>query len=339
MCHKGTTRRQAEAMLREIEAGVRSGLAPRRSRKATTTVAELCAEWLAGGEGRWTPQTTETRGRFVQKYILPTLGASRADDVEKVQLEAWLEALPIKDSTRGTVRAMVRAAWRWGLERGLVTRDPTVGLKAPKASATIPRYLSWDEYQAALAGAPPDVRDGLVLSVRTGVRAGELLGLYWRDVHEDALVVERSLDRVTGRMKVPKGRRPRRIPLHPDARAVLARRRQEATEARVLPMTYEQWKQACRTALKRAGVNGGPHLLRHTCASWWVQQGGSLMALQRILGHSSIRMTLIYAHLAPDSVEQEAPRVWWHMVPRTDGQQGDKPEVADVSEPSDTAAI
>jgi len=57
-------------------------------------------------------------------------------------------------------------------------------------------------------------------------------------------------------------------------------------------------------------ASGGPHLLRHTFASWWVQASGSLMTLQRILGHASLRMTLIYAHLAPDSVESEAARVW-----------------------------
>jgi len=42
------------------------------------------------------------------------------------------------------------------------------------------------------------------------------------------------------------------------------------------------------------------HTLRHTFASHFVMRGGSLVKLQVILGHASIKMTLRYAHLAPD---------------------------------------
>ena len=42
------------------------------------------------------------------------------------------------------------------------------------------------------------------------------------------------------------------------------------------------------------------HSLRHTCASWLVQRGVSLPIVQAILGHSTVRVTQRYAHLAPD---------------------------------------
>lgn len=45
------------------------------------------------------------------------------------------------------------------------------------------------------------------------------------------------------------------------------------------------------------------HVLRHTFASWFMIKGGNLLSLQRILGHSSIQMTVRYAHLAPDHME------------------------------------
>ncbi|WP_250655034.1 tyrosine-type recombinase/integrase [Alkalimarinus coralli] len=45
------------------------------------------------------------------------------------------------------------------------------------------------------------------------------------------------------------------------------------------------------------------HVLRHTFASYFMINGGNILTLQRILGHSSITMTMRYAHLAPDHLE------------------------------------
>jgi len=60
-------------------------------------------------------------------------------------------------------------------------------------------------------------------------------------------------------------------------------------------------------ALERAGIElpagQSTHVLRHTFASHFVMNGGSLLALQKILGHSSLAMTMRYAHLAPDHMQ------------------------------------
>lgn len=45
------------------------------------------------------------------------------------------------------------------------------------------------------------------------------------------------------------------------------------------------------------------HVLRHTFASHFMMNGGNILALQRILGHSSILQTMVYAHFAPDYLE------------------------------------
>lgn len=45
------------------------------------------------------------------------------------------------------------------------------------------------------------------------------------------------------------------------------------------------------------------HALRHTFASHFIQNGGNILTLQRILGHSSLAMTMRYAHLAPDHLQ------------------------------------
>ncbi|WP_228261177.1 tyrosine-type recombinase/integrase, partial [Klebsiella pneumoniae] len=46
-----------------------------------------------------------------------------------------------------------------------------------------------------------------------------------------------------------------------------------------------------------------PHVLRHTFASHFMMNGGNILVLQRVLGHTDIKMTMRYAHFAPDHLE------------------------------------
>src|SRR5690554_2969728 len=60
---------------------------------------------------------------------------------------------------------------------------------------------------------------------------------------------------------------------------------------------------AFSSALKRSDVilpkGQATHVLRHTFASHFIMNGGDILTLQRILGHSSVVMTMRYAHLSP----------------------------------------
>ena len=50
------------------------------------------------------------------------------------------------------------------------------------------------------------------------------------------------------------------------------------------------------------------HSLRHTFATRWVLRGGDIFKLQKILGHQSIQMTMMYAHLAPEAFAADLDR-------------------------------
>lgn len=63
---------------------------------------------------------------------------------------------------------------------------------------------------------------------------------------------------------------------------------------------------AFRCAYERCGFQTPgqlTHILRHTFASHYMMGGGDILTLQRILGHSSITMTMRYAHLSPEHLE------------------------------------
>ncbi len=65
---------------------------------------------------------------------------------------------------------------------------------------------------------------------------------------------------------------------------------------------------AFRDAIGRTGIElpAGQltHVLRHTCASHFMMDGGNILILQRVLGHSSLAMTMKYAHLAPGHLQE-----------------------------------
>jgi site-specific recombinase XerD len=51
------------------------------------------------------------------------------------------------------------------------------------------------------------------------------------------------------------------------------------------------------------------HTLRHTGASWLVQDGVSIYAVQRLLGHSNIQVTMIYSHLVTSEMHESVNRI------------------------------
>jgi site-specific recombinase XerD len=77
------------------------------------------------------------------------------------------------------------------------------------------------------------------------------------------------------------------------------------------PRTGRIWRQrnirtAFESAVEAAGLEDLHfHDLRHHFASWYIMRGGSLPSLQQILGHADLKMTLRYAHLAPEHLRSE----------------------------------
>lgn len=96
-----------------------------------------------------------------------------------------------------------------------------------------------------------------------------------------------------------KGKRNRTIPLASEIIAALPKKNGSLFK----PCYY-----AFRSALERAGIElpagQSTHVLRHTFASHFMMNGGNILVLQRILGHTDIKMTMRYAHFAPNHLEE-----------------------------------
>jgi integrase len=167
----------------------------------------------------------------------------------------------------------------------------------------------------------------IIIALKTGLRMGELLALKWEDVDLVAgrLMVRRALWRnIEG---PPKSGRAREVPLSDDAIAVLREQRaatfvkgqyvfcDEAGNRLNHKCLYEVVPRIC----KRAGLAKRLtfHDLRHSFASHLVMRGVALKAVQELLGHATIDMTMRYAHLSPD-VKRDAVKLLDQPLPAAD---------------------
>jgi len=164
------------------------------------------------------------------------------------------------------------------------------------------RFLTDDEI-ARLLDACRESRNKLLapmvtVDLHTGLRKGELLGLTWEQVD-----FARNVIALGRRTKSGKGRD---VPINRAVYDALAPLRKTAGGQDATGRVWGEIRKidtAYNAALLRArilDVDVNFHTLRHTFASHYVMRGGSLVKLQAILGHASIRTTQVYAHLAPD---------------------------------------
>lgn len=134
----------------------------------------------------------------------------------------------------------------------------------------------------------------ILLSMNTGLRRGEALKLRWGSVD-----FSRQLLTVEGRNA--KNHQTRHVPLNEEAVSVLRRWREQSGTGMNVFGIATGFRTAWEKVLKRACIRHFRwHDLRHHFASRLVQQGTPLNTVRDLLGHSSVGMSLRYAHLAPD---------------------------------------
>ncbi|WP_260503570.1 tyrosine-type recombinase/integrase [Yersinia enterocolitica] len=116
-----------------------------------------------------------------------------------------------------------------------------------------------------------------------------------------------------------KGKKNRTVPLSEDMYQALAARKGKPFEP-----CYKQFYRVIRLAQIELPVGQMTHVLRHTFASHFMMAGGNIIVLQRILGHSDIRVTMRYSHFAPDHLEDAI-----HFNPLARFESGCKVAIAD----------
>jgi integrase len=203
--------------------------------------------------------------------------------------------------------SMCAMATRWGwLDTNPVT---SFGKRTLKEARPRTRFLSQVEFGTLLANAADHVRPAITLAVETGLRREELFGL---------TVAAIDLHRREIRLDQTKSGTPRRVPLSDAAISTIKELLEQQGRKKTLYLfakvqdgtRFGDMKKGFNAACRRAEITGMRwHDLRHTFASWFVQSGGDLYHLSRILGHSTMQMTTRYSHLRTGDLHAELQRV------------------------------
>jgi integrase len=137
-----------------------------------------------------------------------------------------------------------------------------------------------------------------VVALETGLRRSEVLGLEWERV---------DLSRGVIRLERTKSGKRREVPMRQRVYEVLAARAGDG-KGRVWPVG--DIRSSFESAVEAAKLDKEFtfHGCRHHFASWFVMRGGSLVALQQLLGHATLTMTMKYAHVGAGHLRDEVAK-------------------------------
>lgn len=211
-------------------------------------------------------------------------------------------------ATANRFLAALSTACAYGVkELGWIERNPVERVSKPKENKGRVRFLDDAELPRFLAACRkhPDLYLAVLLSLTTGGRQSEVMGLRWGQIDLKA-------GRATLYAGTTKNNDARVLPLVGEAFTLLQERAKvrSLTDDRIFPATHKAKKSsfiALRTpfiaAMKEAGIKDFHwHDLRHTCASYLMMNGVSHLEISKVLGHKTMAMVSRYAHLAPARV-------------------------------------
>ena len=251
----------------------------------------------------------DTDETLLRIHILPALGRLTLGEVTGERIAGLINDMRAKGYAGGTtnrvlvlLRYVFNLARKWNMPGASV--NPTAGLTtAPEVQRQ--RFLSPDETQRLIASINADENQiaakAIMLLLLTGARRREVTRARWEDV---------DWEKRTLLVPVSKSGKPRTIALNAAAIGLLRSMPTDSTSPFVFPTQltglYCPWNRIRR----RAGLaDVRLHDLRHSFASFLVNQGVSLYVVQGLLGHTQARMTQRYAHLASQTLLDAAEMV------------------------------
>lgn len=320
---RGTSRRQAETYLAKIREDDRLGSliwpSDRETEKPPAkpcSVGEFAEQvFLPHAQATNKPHTIlYKRSRLIS--LAETFWATPIDAITQemiIQHQAALRQRGVKASTINHDLRVLHQLLALAHQLGHIPTPPPKTAKLKESDSKERHALTLEEAQAAIDRAfeKGQVWGTVALFLlHTGARWGETRDLRWADLDLDQ-------GEVRFRATTAKQGKERRVPLHPDATDAL----------RLLPRLGEwvfMWERVRRGDLGRLQFNGragsvyawgsfGPHVFRHTFATWKLRAGVPITLVSRWLGHSSIQMTVdTYGHI--DGGEHREEMLWGQAV-------------------------
>ena len=288
----------------------------RRNKLQKVSLSQFSATYLQHSRSINTPKTVESNATALSEFQR-IIGDLPLHKVGVRDIEMFL-ARKRGEASEWTARkyylalaAAFETAKRWGH----LPSNPFRLVEKPKVPEILPVFLSRDEFSILMTAIPSqEMRDLVLCAASTGMRLGELLALSWSDVDlSQRVVTVQNSERFT-----TKNRRTRVIPVNEGLWQMLVDRQNRITNEVALvfhengvPHNAKKVSKAFKRCILAAGLDKRLHFhsVRHGFASWLAQDGVSLYAIQKLLGHSSASTTQVYSHLQPSELREEVERI------------------------------
>lgn len=300
---------EARAIANDIDSG---GTA---NSKPCPLFREWVDDWWPQVQTRFKSQKTLRNYRsFLEQHLLPTFGEERLDAIDIPKILPWFERYSrVSPGSANNALGFLSTIFNSAKRAGVINTNPARRIKKnPKCKKT--RFLSDDERHRLLDAidALPAMHKTKGMAIRmlmfTGCRLNEVLSLKWEEVGAGILNLA---DSKTGA---------RRVWLGPQALAILheARAMQDARKQSEYVFPTYRFHRKCFANLdnfwialrSEVGIlDVRLHDLRHSFATEAVRQGVTLPVVSKLLGHSSMKMTMRYTHASNSEVEAAAERI------------------------------
>jgi integrase len=279
---------------------------------------------LGHGQSAWLLSTRMPRRTCFllpwRVHVKPRWGKVSVADVDALGVEAWIAAMSARGAGATTVlraHGVLSGILAGAVKGKRLAANPAKGIEGlPRKTAKRHVYLSAQDV-ARLADESGEHRALVLVLAFTGLRWGEAIALRVRDVAflGRRLSVSENAVQIGARHAVgpTKGRKARSVPVPTFVLDELSMQCTGKAHRDLVfggrnggnlprPKSSNGW---FRRAVKAAGTQTvTPHDLRHTCASLAVSAGVNVLALQRMLGHQSAKVTLdTYADLFDDDLD------------------------------------
>jgi integrase len=220
-----------------------------------------------------------------------------------------------RERSAGTVRrelGVLRAAINYAFRKGEITRP--VAVELPERPDPRDRWLTRTEAARLIQAARTQQARFymplfILIGLYTGRRKQAILGLRWHQINLDAQTIDFE---IAGRKRTNKKRGTIKIP--PRLLPHLRRARRRGTElGDVLHINGERIgdiKKGFAAACERAGLKGvSPHTLKHTAATWLMQNGTAAWQAAGFLSTSTETLLRVYGHHHPDYQREAAENI------------------------------
>lgn len=242
--------------------------------------------------------------KYFGKRLMHEITANEIDDYLEQRQEKCSHSTVNSDLTM--LKSLFNRANEWNNLNG---HNPARDIKKLKENNERCRYLLEEEQDRLLSACNGVLRMVVLVALRTGLRWGELINLKWQQAPQSNYV-DFENNTIFIHEALAKSKKSRYVPLAPSIKQALMDYPQASESGYIFanPKTGKRivtLKRSFHTALRKAGIEDFRfHDLRHCFASDLVGKGVDLFIVQKLLGHSSPKMTQRYAHLRNDQLQE-----------------------------------